>query len=246
MLLFASSTVGKSITANLVYKLDRISSNPNQLVRHFAPTWRSIKKIADIPYVIIYSFRKSTLPGYSLSLTQTDQSNLLSNLPNYPEDAFLLDSNKVTVRASFSAGSYGTDNADVRYRGNSPSHWNALKKSWQIRLPNDNPLLEQTTLRFVLPEDRQYITEPLNAYRAKKLGVIARKSDVRKKVTCYTFRHTVATLLLENGADIRYIQEILGHENLNTTQIYTRVSIKKLKEIHDKTHPANRPPDQEE
>jgi len=48
----------------------------------------------------------------------------------------------------------------------------------------------------------------------------------------------MATLMLENGADIRYIQEMLGHTNLETTQIYTRVSIRKLQEIHTETHPA--------
>ncbi len=44
--------------------------------------------------------------------------------------------------------------------------------------------------------------------------------------------------MLENGADIRYIQALLGHSDLSTTEIYTRVSILKLKEIHEKTHPA--------
>lgn len=55
--------------------------------------------------------------------------------------------------------------------------------------------------------------------------------------SCHVFRHTLATLLLENGMDIRYIQEMLGHDNLQTTQIYTRVSIKKLAEVHARTHP---------
>jgi integrase/recombinase XerD len=48
----------------------------------------------------------------------------------------------------------------------------------------------------------------------------------------------MATLMLENGADIRFIQAMLGHVKLDTTQIYTQVSIKKLKEIHTLTHPA--------
>lgn len=56
--------------------------------------------------------------------------------------------------------------------------------------------------------------------------------------SCHLFRHAMATHMLENGCDIRYIQTILGHANLNTTQIYTRVSIQKLKEIHNATHPA--------
>jgi integrase/recombinase XerD len=50
----------------------------------------------------------------------------------------------------------------------------------------------------------------------------------------------MATIMLENGADIRFIQEMLGHAELSTTQIYTQVSIKKLKEIHTATHPNAR------
>jgi integrase/recombinase XerD len=56
--------------------------------------------------------------------------------------------------------------------------------------------------------------------------------------SCHLFRHAMATHMLENGADVRYIQAMLGHEDLNTTQIYTQVSIKKLAEIHAATHPA--------
>jgi integrase/recombinase XerD len=65
-----------------------------------------------------------------------------------------------------------------------------------------------------------------------------KKAKIGKIGSCHLFRHTMATLMLEGGADIRYIQEMLGHVNLETTQIYTRVSIKQLKEVHKKTHPA--------
>ena len=64
------------------------------------------------------------------------------------------------------------------------------------------------------------------------------KAKVNKSGSCHLFRHTMATLMLENGADIRYIQAMLGHVDLSTTEIYTQVSIKKLKEIHTLTHPA--------
>jgi integrase/recombinase XerD len=57
---------------------------------------------------------------------------------------------------------------------------------------------------------------------------------------CHTFRHTMATLMLEGGADVRYIQAMLGHARLDTTQIYTHVSIRMLKQIHSSTHPAAR------
>ena len=55
---------------------------------------------------------------------------------------------------------------------------------------------------------------------------------------CHLFRHTMATLMHENGADIRHIQAILGHEDIRTTQIYTQVAIRALQQIHAATHPA--------
>jgi integrase/recombinase XerD len=62
-----------------------------------------------------------------------------------------------------------------------------------------------------------------------------------KRGACHLFRHTMATLMLENGADIRYIQAMLGHADLKTTQIYAQVSIRALKQIHSATHPAQLP-----
>ena len=66
-------------------------------------------------------------------------------------------------------------------------------------------------------------------------------SGVGKEGACHLFRHTMATLMHDNGADIRTIQALLGHEKLGTTQIYTRVSLQKLLDTHSKTHPAERP-----
>lgn len=66
-------------------------------------------------------------------------------------------------------------------------------------------------------------------------------AKIGKRGACHLFRHTMATLMLENGADIRYIQAMLGHADLKTTQIYTQVSIRHLKQIHSATHPAQLP-----
>ena len=63
-------------------------------------------------------------------------------------------------------------------------------------------------------------------------------AKVGKHGACHLFRHTMATLMLEGGADIRFIQQMLGHARLDTTQIYTQVSIRLLKQIHSATHPA--------
>jgi integrase/recombinase XerD len=67
------------------------------------------------------------------------------------------------------------------------------------------------------------------------------QADIGKTGSCHLFRHTMATLMLENGADIRYIQAMLGHAELSTTQIYTQVSIRQLKAIHTATHPGRLP-----
>lgn len=61
-------------------------------------------------------------------------------------------------------------------------------------------------------------------------------SGLSKKVTPHTLRHTYATDLLANGADLRSVQELLGHKNVATTQIYTHITNKRLRDIHKKFH----------
>lgn len=63
-------------------------------------------------------------------------------------------------------------------------------------------------------------------------------ANIGKRGACHLFRHTMATLMLENGCDIRFIQAMLGHAELSTTQIYTQVAIRVLKQVHAATHPA--------
>jgi len=64
-------------------------------------------------------------------------------------------------------------------------------------------------------------------------------AEIGKSGSCHLFRHSCATHMLENGADIRLIQQLLGHARLDTTQIYTEVAIKALREVHARTHPSS-------
>jgi integrase/recombinase XerD len=67
-------------------------------------------------------------------------------------------------------------------------------------------------------------------------------AEIKKSGACHVLRHTAATLMLENGADLRSLQTLLGHASLNTTQVYTHITIDRLRQVHDATHPAK--PDQ--
>jgi len=89
-----------------------------------------------------------------------------------------------------------------------------------------------------------FLTSNGAAFTPNYLSWLARQcvksAGIGKGGACHIFRHTMATLMLEGGADIRYIQAMLGHVRLDTTQIYTHVSIRMLKQVHTTTHPAAR------
>ena len=98
--------------------------------------------------------------------------------------------------------------------------------------------------------DTLFLTSRGNSFHPNNLSALVRgyvvAAGITKPGSCHIFRHTAATLMLEGGADVRSIQTLLGHEQLNTTQIYTHVTIQRLREVHERTHPGakDRQPDE--
>jgi integrase/recombinase XerD len=90
---------------------------------------------------------------------------------------------------------------------------------------------------FVTPEGERLTVDQLG----KLVHDYIDSAEIGKTGSCHLFRHAFATHLLENGCDIRFIQAMLGHAQLNTTAIYTHVSIKELQTAHQRCHPAKLP-----
>jgi integrase/recombinase XerD len=109
----------------------------------------------------------------------------------------------------------------------------------------DKYLDEVRVLWCVDPEQDHLFLDPIGqpprpdslTYRAHAL---LKRAGIQQPGACHLFRHSMATHMLEHGADVRYVQEMLGHAHLNSTQIYTRVSIGKLKAVHSATPPGAR------
>jgi integrase/recombinase XerD len=106
-------------------------------------------------------------------------------------------------------------------------------------------LIEQSARRSVRNRSTNALFLSAHGTRLKpgkltdRLHEYLRKAGIEKPGSVHIFRHTMATLMHDAGADIRDLQEMLGHAQLSTTEIYTHVSIERLKAVHTRTHPAH-------
>ncbi|MEX0602145.1 MAG: tyrosine-type recombinase/integrase [Bacteroidota bacterium] len=89
------------------------------------------------------------------------------------------------------------------------------------------------TALFVLPNGRRCYPKFISRMVRRSIGLV---SELEKK-SPHVLRHTFATHLLDRGADVRTVKELLGHESLSTTQIYTHVSTERMKKVYQEAHP---------
>ena len=117
----------------------------------------------------------------------------------------------------------------------SESATDALKKYLTKREDKDKAVFIRVVT--VRKEDQEKETQRLTARQVERIVKgAAKQAGIVKKVTPHTLRHSFATDILRGGADIRSVQHMLGHRNITTTQVYTHVTDKHLKEIHGKFH----------
>ncbi len=103
--------------------------------------------------------------------------------------------------------------------------------------------LKQGRVRLVKTSDEKSLFVNHHGRRLTRQGFwkilkkYAGNAGIPGEITPHTLRHSFATHLLENGADLRSVQEMLGHSDISTTQIYTLITRRKIREVYDKTHP---------
>lgn len=111
------------------------------------------------------------------------------------------------------------------------------------RVVKDYVEQQRSELATFNSDDTLFLNNQGKRFEGRQLSALfnfyKRRAGVKKRGACNLFRHTGATRMLERGADIRVIQELLGHADLSTTQIYTHVAVNTLKRVYKETHPSN-------
>lgn len=178
------------------------------------------------------------LPERELDLIETAELERLLNTPDSPRD-------KAILETLFSSGLRISELCSLKREA-----INIEKGEFSVRGKGDKirmvflSLQAQKAIKNYLEKDAENVTDllfPVNPRLVQRMiKKYAAKAGIAKKVTPHVLRHAFATDLLQNGADLRSVQILLGHVNISTTQIYTHFTDKQLKEVHKTFHGRGR------
>lgn len=157
----------------------------------------------------------------------------VSELASLKRDSINLAKDEFTIRGK-------GDKLRVVFVSQSARHW---LKEYLDRRTDDHVAL---FIRLDRAGRRSSDVHPLTPRSIERMvDHYAKAAGITKRITPHTLRHSYATDLLQNGADIRSVQAMLGHASIQTTQVYTHVTNKQLKEVHQAFHDLQRPDDEE-
>jgi tyrosine recombinase XerC len=205
------------------------------------------KKALSNPFVYLLTPRdEKKLPGV---LTETETNNLLS-APGTADFFRLRDTAIMELLYSSGIRVHEITSLDIRGVDFVNEEIKVLGKGSKERIvPAGTKALEVLKsyireLRGFSPGEALFVNKNKGRLTPRAVEMMIKsyaiKAGIQKKVTPHTLRHSFATHLLNRGADLRSVQEMLGHANLSTTQIYTHLSINKLKSDYNKAHPHSK------
>ncbi len=210
---------------------------------------RRNKRIADDPAASLRTPRKEANLPHFLDLPEIEK---IFEAPNL--DTFAGVRDRTMLEVLYTAGVRGSellglreDDLDLskglmRVRGKGKKERLAPLGSEALQwLHQYLPRKRERQTRAGAQQDFIFVNEKGRRLTHRSLDRIFKKylkfAGVSKKATPHTLRHSFATHMLDRGADLRFVQELLGHANLSTTQIYTHVSIERIKKVYEKAHP---------
>ena len=199
--------------------------------------------------------RPKSLPKF---LTQDEMEKILNNVKmdtpaGYRNKAILellwATGMRISELSGLNFGDLNLENNEIRVFGKGSKERIVLvtdraKTYLQRYIENARPLIAKG---FRLEEITESTPVFINntGYRLQNKTVrnaiknVVENIELPKRVTPHMFRHSFATKLIENGADLRVVQELLGHASISNTQIYTHISTKRLQEVYDSAHPRD-------
>jgi integrase/recombinase XerC len=225
------------------------------------------RKLATLRSFYKFCLRRGYVPSNPLTSIRTPKQD--KRLPKYleldqilkllqtPDDTTLLGSrDRAMLEVMFSTGVRVSELVDlrisdvdfmgesIRVRGKgrkerispvSPSALSALRKYIEIRKHDARAGQFDPDTLFINKHGRRLSTRSVR----RKLDKYLLEAGLDPSVSPHTLRHSFATHMLNNGADLRSVQELLGHQSISTTQAYTQLTTRKLKESYDQAHPRS-------